>query len=625
MKFNDMRVSHKLWATILGLLLAMLLVTVWTQMRTREVNTTVDRQVAQYEDDITTATGWRGMVEMAVSMNIYSVLTTDEAQSKVFEARAAELTAKINPIQERMVQAAVGSADKAALERITSARADIRGLGDKVKQLKEARDAVASQAFMDKDYQPRAALYLDAMDKYLALQIQQRDAAKLAGQEAGHNVALVAVASVAVVFALGVLLAYLLVRSITLPLERAVAVTDAIAAGDLTLEVQDPRKDEFGHLLRSLGGMVTKLRSVVAEVRTGVDSVSTASKEIATGNHDLSERTEQTASNLQQAAASMEELTSTVAQAADTARQANQLAATAAQAATRGGEVVAQVIGTMQNISTSSKRISDIIGTIDGIAFQTNILALNAAVEAARAGEQGRGFAVVASEVRSLAQRSAEAAKEIKTLIGASVQTVETGTQQVTQAGETMGEIVSSVGRVSDMIGEISAASSEQRDGIAQVNQAVNHLDQMTQQNAALVEQSAAAAAGLRDQALHLAEVVAVFKVGSHAVQTTQTIRHQPRLAAAAPRAMAAPMRPAIAARPPVAKALPGKPASPKSASPKPAIQHTAKAPARAPQPAKPAPALRRPVATTAKPALARPALARPAPAKGGEGDWESF
>jgi methyl-accepting chemotaxis protein len=614
MKFNDMRVAHKLWATILGLLLAMLLVTVWTQMRTRQVNETLDRQVAQYEDGITTATGWRGMVEMAVSMNIYSVLTTDEAQSKVFEARAAELTAKINPIQERMNKAAEAPADKAALDKITSTRADIRGLSDKVKQLKEARDAEASQAFMDKDYRPRAAVYLEAIDKYLALQIQQRDAAKLAALEAGNNVALLAMVSVAVVFAFGVLLAYWLVRSITLPLERAVAATAAIAAGDLTLDVQDPRKDEFGHLLRSLGGMVARLRGLVAEVRTGVDSVSTASNEIATGNHDLSERTEQTASNLQQAAASMEELTSTVAQAADTARQANQLAATAAQAATRGGEVVAQVIGTMQNISTSSKRIADIIGTIDGIAFQTNILALNAAVEAARAGEQGRGFAVVASEVRSLAQRSADAAKEIKTLIGASVQTVEAGTQQVTQAGETMGEIVSSVGRVSDLIGEISAASTEQRDGIAQVNQAVNHLDQMTQQNAALVEQSAAAASGLRDQAQRLAEVVSVFNVGGHTA----------KLAAPVPRAIAAPMRPAmrpaIAARPPVPKALPGK-------SAKPAIQHTVKALARAPVPAKPAPApvLRRPVATTAKPALARPALARPAAPKGGEGDWESF
>ena len=618
MKFNDMRVSHKLWGTILGLLLAMLLVTVWTQMRTRQVNDTVDHQVAQYEDAITTVTGWRGMVEMAVSMNIYSVLTTDEAQRKVFEARAAELTAKINPIQERMNKAAEAPADKAALDKITSTRADIRGLADKVKQLKEARDAEASQAFMDKEYKPRAAVYLDAMDKYLALQVQQRDAARLKAKEVSHNVALVAVASVAVVFALGVLLALWLVRSITVPLERAVAATDAIAAGDLTLEVQDPRKDEFGHLLRSLGGMVTKLRSVVAEVRTGVDSVSTASKEIATGNHDLSERTEQTASNLQQAAASMEELTSTVAQAADTARQANQLAATAAQAATRSGEVVAQVIGTMQNISTSSKRISDIIGTIDGIAFQTNILALNAAVEAARAGEQGRGFAVVASEVRSLAQRSADAAKEIKTLIGASVQTVETGTQQVTQAGETMGEIVSSVGRVSDLIGEISAASTEQRDGIAQVNQAVNHLDQMTQQNAALVEQSAAAASGLRDQAQRLAEVVSVFNVGGHTTQLAPS-HHKPRLAAPVQRTIAAPMRPAIAAKPSAPKALPGKPA----------IKHPVKplGLARTPVPAKPTPApvLRRPVAVTAKPAPARPALARPEATKGGEGDWESF
>jgi ABC-type transporter Mla subunit MlaD len=256
------------------------------------------------------------------------------------------------------------------------------------------------------------------------------------------------------------------------------------------------------------------------------------------------------------------------------------------------------VITTMQHISSSSKRIADIIGTIDGIAFQTNILALNAAVEAARAGEQGRGFAVVASEVRNLAQRSAEAAKEIKTLIGASVATVESGTQQVTQAGETMGEIVSSVRRVSDLIGEISAASTEQRDGIAQVNQAVTHLDQMTQQNAALVEQSAAAASGLRDQAQRLAEVVSVFNVGGHAVKLARPV---PRPVALRPTAPAK-----LPARPPM-----------KALATKAPVAAPAKTPARPALAKPPAPGLRRPVALTAK--------APAAPAKGGEGDWESF
>jgi methyl-accepting chemotaxis protein len=250
-------------------------------------------------------------------------------------------------------------------------------------------------------------------------------------------------------------------------------------------------------------------------VRSATDSINTASAEIASGNQDLSARTEQAASNLEETAASMEQLTSTVRQSADSARQANQLASSASEIAVRGGNVVGQVVTTMNEINASSKKISDIIGVIDGIAFQTNILALNAAVEAARAGEQGRGFAVVAAEVRSLAQRSAQAAKEIKGLIGSSVDRVEAGSRLAAEAGQTMSEIVGSVQRVSDIIGEITAASGEQSDGIGQVNVAVSQLDQMTQQNAALVEESAAAAESLKDQATRLAQVVQVFRIGA--------------------------------------------------------------------------------------------------------------
>ncbi len=302
-------------------------------------------------------------------------------------------------------------------------------------------------------------------------------------------------------------------RKIVAELRRAAQVTDEVASGNLRIDARSERNDEVGDLMRSLGKMTMQLNASLSEVLHASNSIGTASTEIATGNHDLSTRTEQAAGNLQQAASSMDQLTGTVKQSADSARQANQLATSAAEVAGRGGAVVAQVVTTMDDINTSSKKIADIIGVIDGIAFQTNILALNAAVEAARAGEQGRGFAVVASEVRSLAQRSAQAAKEIKGLIGASVEKVEGGARLVADAGQTMREIVGSVQRVTDIIGEITAASSEQSDGIGQINASVIQLDQMTQQNAALVEQSAAAAESLKDQATRLRQIVGKFQL----------------------------------------------------------------------------------------------------------------
>ena len=302
-------------------------------------------------------------------------------------------------------------------------------------------------------------------------------------------------------------------RTVSQPLRELTVAVTAVAQGDLTQVFQTRRRDEIGVLIVGVEGMRQRYLQALSQVRSSVDSVSTASAEIATGNQDLSVRTEQTASNLQRTAASMEQLTATVKQSADASRQANQLAASAAEVAARGGTVVGEVVTTMNDINQSSRKIADIIGVIDGIAFQTNILALNAAVEAARAGEQGRGFAVVASEVRSLAQRSAEAAREIKTLIGASVEKVESGSRLVQNAGLTMDEIVGSVKRVSDIIGEITAAAAEQSDGISEVNIAISQLDQMTQQNAALVEESAAAAESLREQAQRLADAVAVFKL----------------------------------------------------------------------------------------------------------------
>jgi methyl-accepting chemotaxis protein len=312
----------------------------------------------------------------------------------------------------------------------------------------------------------------------------------------------------------GLAIALAIARSLTRPINHALAIAQAVSSGDLSVEIEAEGRNETARLLLALKDMQGSLVKAVSNVRQGSESVATASAQIAQGNLDLSQRTEEQASALEQTAASMEQLGSTVKQNADNARQANQLAQGASTVAIKGGEMVGQVVDTMQDINASSRKVADIISVIDAIAFQTNILALNAAVEAARAGEQGRGFAVVASEVRNLAGRSADAAREIKSLIVASVERVEQGMAQVDRAGATMTEVVSSIKRVTDIMGEISAASNEQSAGVSQVGEAVNQMDKVTQQNAALVEESAAAAASLEQQARQLVEAVAVFRLG---------------------------------------------------------------------------------------------------------------
>jgi methyl-accepting chemotaxis protein len=418
---------------------------------------------------------------------------------------AADLQGKIEPLL---------SGDEVALwKTIQEKRKAFLATRDAATKAKLDGNTDEAARILDQEYLPASKEYSAAIQKLLEMQRESINITAADIQDtylASRNLLFMLGALVMV---LGAVTSWRLTVGITRPLTSAVRVARMVAEGDLTSEIIVTSKDETGQLMQALKDMNNDLARMVCELRNGIDTIATASREVASGNQDLSSRTEQQASSLEETASSMEELTSTVQQNADNAQQANQLAGSASDIAAKGGAVVGEVVVTMESINESSKKIVDIIGVIDSIAFQTNILALNAAVEAARAGEQGRGFAVVATEVRSLAQRSAAAAKEITTLIDDSVRKVGAGAKLVNQAGATMDEIVESVQRVTDIMGEITAASKEQTSGIEQINQAISQMDQVTQQNAALVEEAAAASEAMQDQSRKLADAVGVFKV----------------------------------------------------------------------------------------------------------------
>jgi methyl-accepting chemotaxis protein len=510
---KSLTISTKLWLPVIVLTLVITLLTLLSIWRTQTAFAEAKISQQEQQSKLELALRWRGLTEANVTRVQAGILSSDAVVTDTFKPEIEANTAKISEIQKKLESAAVSAEEKAVMGNIAKTRAAYIGLRSEAIKLKVDGDVPAALSALKGRMMPAVISYLDAQQDFIKLQLQRSDEQRdTASAERMRTVWQLTGVMVTIILAL-VASTRLLVRSISQPLKELVRQAERIGSSDLSGVIQVDRSDEIGEVQRALSGMQAALNNVVGLVRHSADSIQTASQEIASGNLDLSQRTEQTASNLQQTASSMSAMTGTVRHSAENAATANQLASSAAQVAQRGGAVVGQVVSTMDEINASSKRISDIIGVIDGIAFQTNILALNAAVEAARAGEQGRGFAVVASEVRSLAQRSAAAAREIKTLIGVSVEKVETGARLVQDAGSTMNEIVASVGRVSDIIGEISASTVEQSAGLGTINSAVGQLDQMTQQNAALVEQSAAAAESLRDQAARLAELVSGFKL----------------------------------------------------------------------------------------------------------------
>ncbi|WP_096666443.1 methyl-accepting chemotaxis protein [Polaromonas sp. AET17H-212] len=543
-------------ALVVGVILALFLTSsVLAVLKLRQLGTEINAMVEKNVKTERAGADWLRHTTSGVQRAAAIAKSSDASLIAYFAPATASSITQTNELQ-KFIETQMDTPEKRQLfSKVGELRKNYLAAREEVSKAKLAGDVEGANRIFNERFEPTSRSYLAGVQQMVDTERAQLDAAAQRSEDLRARTSLLLIVCTVLSLGLGILLAWLLVRSITQPLQRAVQVAQAVAAGNLTSRIEVTSKDETGQLMQALKDMNDSLAKVVGEVRSGTDTIATASSQIAAGNHDLSSRTEEQASSLEETAASMEELTSTVKQNADNARQANQLAVTASSVAVKGGSVVAEVVGTMGAINASSRKIVDIIGVIDGIAFQTNILALNAAVEAARAGEQGRGFAVVAAEVRNLAQRSAAAAKEIKTLIGDSVDKVEEGSKQVAEAGKTMDEIVDSVKRVTDIMAEITAASQEQTQGIEQINQAITQMDQVTQQNAALVEEAAAAASSLQEQASGLSQVVSVFRLGSDQVQ------HQDHPASARPASSKArPMQPPKARQ---AIAAPRRPAAP--------------------------------------------------------------
>ena len=518
MKINNLKIGTRLggaFAAVILLMAVMLASMLWQLDRiadAKEVMAQTGRKTALAKD-------WLEGVSANSVRFVAKLRSNVPGDDQYYDERIATARTKVAKVQEQLQAMDHTPEGAALLERVSENDRAWYALGEAGFQRKAelGGEHPEVQAFFKDKVAPQMRAYIASLDEMVAYQTRQSeqaqadiDALQLAGRRLLLGVGAFALASAA-------LFGWLLTRSITHPLAHAVRVARRVASGDLSADIWIESRDEIGELMGALQAMNASLLKTVSAVRAGTETIVGASQEIAAGNLDLSSRTEQQAASLEETASSMEELTGTVRLNADNAQEANLLARQASQLATRGGEVVAQVVSTMASISASSKKIADIIGVIDGIAFQTNILALNAAVEAARAGEQGRGFAVVASEVRNLAQRSAAAAKEIRLLIADSVDKVGAGGRLVDEAGDTMQDIVDGIARVTSIMSEIAGASAEQTVGIEQVNAAIVQMDGVTQQNAALVEQAAAAAASMQEQALALAELVRVFDIGDGA------------------------------------------------------------------------------------------------------------